>query len=269
MNEEKKYNVVQANQFIRETSWTLKKDTIKIFKLLISRIDTKKPPKDNTIYLTKKEIINVLTDYKSKSKDKYTYARDRTKELITGVKVLDDEEREIYTALVQKVEWYKNKEMVSIQFSSDVMKYLLVITQFLSYDVDNIRGFHSKYGILFYEYLFSEYRQFKQNTIIVSVDDLRRLTATQKAHPRFDNWENKVLKAGIKDLNNAGVEILAKYEKIKEWNEVKEIKFYLRERTSYKETRFEEVYQTSLFDDEPKEDEERLLPWEIREYQDV
>lgn len=264
MSEDKKYNVVQANQFIRETSWTLKKDSIKIFKLLISRIDTKNPPKDNTVYLTKKEILNVITDYESKSLDKYTYARNRIKELITGVKVYDDDEHEIYTALVQKIDWNKKKELVSVQFSDEVMKYLLVITQFLAYNVDNIRGFRSKYGILFYEYLYSEYKQYKENTFIVSVKKLRHLTATEKKHPRFMNWEKWVLQAGIDDLNRAGVEILAKYEKVKTGKEISEIKFYLRERTSYKETRFEEVFQTSLFDDDELiEDEERLFPWEL------
>lgn len=267
MTEEKKYNVVQANQFIRETSWTLKKDSIKILKLLISRIDTKKPPEDNTIFLTKKEILTVITDYESKTDDKYSYARERLKELIKGVKVLDDEDREIYTALVQKIDWNKKNEIVKVQFSEDVMKYLLVITKFLSYDIENIRGFHSKYGILFYEYLYSEYKQYKKNFIVVPIEKLKRLTATEKKYKnRFINWETYVLKMGIDDLNRAGVEIIVKYEKIKRWKEVKEIAFFIRERTSYKETKYEQVLEVLPNDTEPNEEEIRLLPWELKDY---
>lgn len=254
MTEENKYNVVQANNFVRETSWTLKRDTIKIFKLLISRIDTKKPPKDNTVFLSKSEVINILKENDLDKNYNYTYARSRMKDLITGVKVLDDKEREVYVSLVQKVVWNKNIDIIECKFSEEVMPYLIVANKFLQYDIQNIRGFDSKYGIIFYENLLSYYKQYKNNDFTISVEKLRRLTDTEKKLLRFDNWERTVLKKGIDDLNTANTEILAKYEKIKHGKTVKEIIFSVRPRTSYKETSYEDVENPSFLIKKYEED---------------
>lgn len=247
MTENEKYNIVQSNQFIQETQWNMKIDTLKIFKLLISRIDTKNPPKDNTIQITKKEILNILEGFNSAKKyDLYTYARSRLKDLITGVKVYDDENREIYVSLIQKVIWEKKNEVITCKFSEEVIPYLIVANRFLQYPVENIRGFRSKYGIIFYENLYSRQKQYQTGQFTISIDKLRYITDTEKKYPRFDNWERNVLKAGIDDLNKSGVEILVKYEKVKDGRNVSDIIFFIRKRTSYKETKYEEVLNPSF-----------------------
>ena len=247
MSEIEKYNIVQSNRFIQETQWNMKIDTLKIFKLLISRIDTKKPPKDNSIQITKKEILNILEGFNSEKKyDLYTYARSRLKDLITGVKVYDDKDKEIYVSLIQKVIWEKNTEVITCKFSEEVIPYLIVANRFLQYPVENVRGFRSKYGIIFYENLYSRQKQYHTGQFTISLDKLKYITDTEKKYTRFDNWERNVLKAGIDDLNKSGVEILVKYEKVKDGRKVSDIIFFIRKRTSYKETKYEEIINPSF-----------------------
>ena len=52
--------VVQSNQFIQQTNWTLKETQLKLLKVFISCIDTKHPT--GTVNITKKELVQVLGD---------------------------------------------------------------------------------------------------------------------------------------------------------------------------------------------------------------
>ena len=73
------------------------------------------------------------------------------------------------------------------------------------------------------------------------VEDLRRLTGTQKKLLKWVNFEAKVLRVAEKDINNARVEFLMQYEKIKQGRSIDSIIFRLRKRTSITETEFNDV----------------------------
>ena len=48
-----KNKVVQANDLIQLSKWNLDAVPLKILKTLVSCIDTKNPPKDNTVCISK------------------------------------------------------------------------------------------------------------------------------------------------------------------------------------------------------------------------
>lgn len=228
--------IVQSNQFIQQTNWTLKETQLKLLKVFISCIDTKNP--SDTINITKKELAQVLGDeYKSN----YTHLIKQIRALQTSIKLYEDEKKITYVSLINDFTWYKENEYITIEFSKKILPYLIELNErFLQYDVYNVKSFHSKYGLILYEYLLSRERQerHKKHEYFISMSDLKRLTGTMDKYKRLDTFEQKVLKYAEKDINNARVEFLMRYEKQKVGREVIGIKFILRRRTNPKETDF-------------------------------
>lgn len=239
----RKNKVVQANQFIQQTNWSLKETQLKLLKIFISCIDTKNP--SDTIHIRKLDLIDVLGE---SYKTNYNELKEQIKELYKIDLKFEEEDREIYTHLIYKFEWYKEKELITIKFDSDLLSYLIDLNErFLQYDVYNIKGFNSKYGLILYEYLLSRERQerHKDHEYFISLKDLKRLTGTQEKYERLDAFERKVLKVAEKDINTANVEFLMKYEKVKTGRNIVGIKFMLRKRTSYIETEFDKIKNKS------------------------
>ena len=236
--------VVQSNQFIQQTNWTLKETQLKLLKVFISCIDTKHPT--GTVNITKKELVQVLGD---EYKTNYTYLIKQIRSLQTSIKLYEDEKKITYVSLINDFNWYKESEFVTVEFSKKILPYLIELNErFLQYDVYNVRGFNSKYGLILYEYLLSRERQERQkdHEYFISMNDLRRLTGTMDKYERLDTFEQKVLKYAEKDINNAHVEFLMKYEKQKVGREVIGIKFMLRKRTSQEnETEFNKIKNKS------------------------
>lgn len=235
--------VVQANQFIQQTNWTLKETQLKLLKVFISCIDTKHPT--GTVNITKKELVQVLGD---DYKNHYTYLINQIRSLQTSIKLYEDEKKITYVSLINDFTWYKESEFVTVEFSKKILPYLIDLNErFLQYDVYNVRGFNSKYGLILYEYLLSRERQErnKDHEYFISMNDLRRLTGTMDKYERIDAFERKIVKVAMKDINNARVEFLMKYEKVKTGRNIIGIKFILRKRTSYVETEFDEIKNKS------------------------
>ena len=230
--------VVQANDFIQQTNWALDQVPLKLFKALVAAIDIKNPPADNTVNVSKAELIKLLDT----NATNYSYLKKRLRQLITSVKVEDTEHHERYVALVQEILWEKESDDVEVKFHLAVMPYLIGLKErFLTYPAANINRFHSKYGLILYEYLLSKERQYKFGSYGIEIDDLRRLTGTEKVYAAFRDFDKKVLKAGTEDINLAGVELLVKYEKIKTGRYVTGIKFSVVSRNSYRDKTFEEA----------------------------
>ncbi len=239
--------VVQANQFIQQTNWTLKETQLKLLKVFISCIDTKNPK--NIVNIRKKDFIDVLgNDYKNNQ----TYLIQQIRSLQTGINLYEDDKKVTYVNLINEFTWYKEDEFVTVEFSKKILPYLVDLNErFLQYDVYNIKGFNSKYGLILYEYLLSRERQErnKNNTYFISVNDLRRLTGTLDKFNDFRNFEKRVLKTSEQNINNANVEFLVKYEKIKTGRSITGIKFILRKRTSSLETEFNNVKNAKFLKD--------------------
>lgn len=238
---EKKLNeltVVQANDFVQQTNWTLDTVPLKLFKALVSEIDVRHPPVDNTVTAHKSELIKLLDT----SGHNYAYLKRRLRQLVTSVKVEDNEDEEHYVALVQDIFWKKETDVVKVKFHEAVMPYLVGLKErFLTYPAANIDHFKSKYGLILYEYLMSKENQYHFGKYTMEIDALRRLTGTEKKHKNFRDLDKNVIKAAVDDINVAGVEILASYEKIKTGRYVTAVTFYVRRRNSFHDTNYDVI----------------------------
>lgn len=237
--------VVQANDLIQLSKWNLNAVPLKVFKTLVSCIDTKKPPKDNTVTITKQELFRCVGSSKNES---YDYLKRQVKSLQSTIVSVPSKDGGISTiSLVPTVEWPRedSDKPIECTFHSKVMSYLIDMHElFLQYDVAALKNFDSKYGLILYEYLLSRERQERQSEhkYSISIDNLRRLTDTEKKFKEFKDLKKRVIEAGINDINSAGVEFLVKATNNgKRGVKATHVEFELRKRTSITETEFEVV----------------------------
>lgn len=230
--------VVQANSLVRQTNWKLNKTPLKLFKACIAAIDTSNPPKDNMVVMHKSDLVQLIDGNESKN---HVYLKNQLRSLITSVKIEEDDKHEIYTALVSKIEWEKESDIVKVKFDEAVMPYLVELhSRFLEYPADVIPQFDSKYGLIIYESLLSNWKQYADsNEFTYDVDTLRYITGTEKKHKKWVHFEECVLKAAVNDINHMQGEFLVKYEKIKHSRTIEKIKFILVKRTSWKQTDYD------------------------------
>lgn len=238
MNYLENKKIVQSNSLVRQTNWKLNKTPLKLFKACIAAIDTSNPPKDNTVVMHKSDLIQLLELDK---KQNYVYLKEQLRSLITSVKIEEDDKHEIYTALVSKIEWEKESDIVKVKFDEAVMPYLVELhSRFLEYPADVIPQFDSKYGLIIYESLLSNWKQYADsNEFTYDVDTIRYITGTEKLYKRWDHFEERVLKAAVGDINHIQGEFLVKYEKIRHGRSIEKVKFILVKRTSWKQTDYD------------------------------
>lgn len=245
MKKQQRY-VVQANEFIRNTNAALNTVPLKLFKMLVSFIDTENPPKDRKITFTKKELVSCFKN----NEVNYDYLHRMLKKLITHVTIKSDEEEEVDVPLIHKLTWKKKTDLVTVEFEEEVMPYLINLKKlFLKYPSSNITQFKSKYGLILYENLLSYERQYHAHECEFGIDQLRWITGTTKKFKQFNNFEERVVKTAVNDINSANVEILAKYEKIKTGRRITSIRFYYYPRGSYRDKTYEDAVRHSMISD--------------------
>lgn len=230
--------VVQANSLVRQTGWSLNLTPLKLFKACVSAIDTSKPPKDDTVVMHKSDLVQLLDGDSSKN---HVYLKNQLRKLITSVKIEDDDKHERYVALVNDIYWEKDTDIVKIEFHKAIMPYLVELRScFLEYPAELIPAFETKYGLILYESLLSNWKQYADsNEFTYDVDTLRYITGTEKLYERWGNFEDRVLKPAVNNINHIQGEFLVKYEKIKHGRTIEKILFRLVPRTSCAQTTYE------------------------------
>src|SRR5574339_261945 len=79
MNEIEKRKVVEHNDLISSVA-KMDKTPLKIFELAVSCIDTENPPKDNIIYLSKKELFRFFKVSDNDKHSRFKHAIERSEE---------------------------------------------------------------------------------------------------------------------------------------------------------------------------------------------
>lgn len=241
-----KKKIVEHNDLIMSSA---KMDTVplKFFELAVAEIDTFNPPKDNTIYLSKRDMFKFL-NAKDDDNDKYH----RFKQAISKMqKQAFFEIREekgkgfVFRNIVPipYVEWNSYSDKVKIRFDVEIMPYLTELkTNFTQFALTDIQGLNSKHSIIIYKWLNMNYNQFeyyKKNgnrdgqqlydlcNPIIEVDELRWLTNTQKEYVgRFTNFEIYVIKKPINEINKY-TRFNVSYDKIREGRKITKIQFHI------------------------------------------
>lgn len=214
--------VYKANKLI-EARYNLDLNEQKLILYAASKIDSLSDEKFPRIELSLSDFFNLIGNKESKNHD---YMKDVAKGLMA--KQLEIQLPNGGWELVQwviKSTYEPNKGIVSFQFHSDLVPYLLKLGKhYKGYPLQQVMQLNSKYSIRLYELLIQwEYSNHKSLTI--ETNELKKKMGIQEgAYERFGNFENYVIKTAVSELNNQS-NIFVTYEKIKVGRSIKQIKF--------------------------------------------
>ena len=246
LNEIEKRKVVEHNSLITSIA-KMQKTALKMFELAVSCIDTENPPKDNIIYLSKKELFSFF-DVSSASK------HTRFKEAIEYMQKqaffqIKEEKNKGYemTSIVPipTVKWNSYNDDVMIQFNQFIMPYLINLkAEFTQYKISELKELNSKYSLILYRWLAMNYSQYEHYSVkggrraeqveayrnpSITVKELREITDTINEYTRFQSFENRVLKNAIEEIN-AHTSFNVSYEKVKKGRSIDSIVFHIEKK---------------------------------------
>ncbi|MRM44959.1 RepB family plasmid replication initiator protein [Lactococcus cremoris] len=246
LNDLEKRKVVEHNSLITSMA-KMQKTALKMFELAVSCIDTENPPKDNIIYLSKKELF-AFFDVSSASK--HTRFKEAIelmqKQAFFQIKEVKDKGYEMTSIVpIPTVKWNSYNDDVMIQFNQFIMPYLIDLkAEFTQYKISELKELNSKYSIILYRWLSMNYNQYEHYSAkggrraeqveayrnpSISVKELREITDTVNEYPRFDNFERRVLKIALKEIN-AHTSFNVSYEKVKKGRSIDSIVFHIEKK---------------------------------------
>lgn len=246
--------VVQDNTLIR-SMWRMDGVAIKIFEMAVSCIDVEKPPKDNTVYISKKDLFKFM-GVQPGSKDKYTRFRVHLKKLQSQVIVIKSTpgNRWLSVVPVPTIEFGtdKNDQVVRIVFNPEIMPYLINLRHnFTQYEIGQLLYIRKKYSLILFQLAICEFKRSPEPfmgslAFKVDMDYLRDLTDTKNELKVFGNFEQRVLKDSVAEINGAYTEILMSYDKIKDGRKITGIRFKVRKRLSFEDKNFDDPVPLSV-----------------------
>lgn len=274
MNELKKRKVIEHNDLISSVA-KMDKIPLKIFELAVSCIDTENPPKDNIIFLSKNELF---TFFDVSDNDKHTRFKQAVekmqKQAFFSIREESGKGMEFENIVpIPYIKWNDYNDQVLIRFDVAIMPYLIDLrTNFTQYAISDIIELNSKYSIIIYKWLcmsFNQYEHYqckgnrRQDQLetyanpIISIKELRRLTDTENEYSKFSNFETRVLKNSLKEIN-AHTHYHVIYDKIKKGRSIDSIQFHITkkkvaENEFYKEEQQDQVYLQSKVDKEHRQ----------------
>lgn len=243
LNELSRRKVVEHNSLITSIA-KMDKTPLKMFELAVSLIDTDNPPKDQTVYLSKRELFAFfkVTDHDKHSRFKEAIEKMQKQAFFQIKKEQDKGFKFVSIVPIPYVEWTDYHDEVLIRFSPEIIPYLINLkTNFTQHALSDISELNSKYAIILYRWLSMNYNQYEHYSVkggrreeqvesyrnpTMSMRDLREMTDTVKDYQRIDNFEKRVLKAGLDEIN-AHTSFSVTYEKIKKGRSIDSIVFYI------------------------------------------
>ncbi|MHC1511665.1 RepB family plasmid replication initiator protein [Pediococcus pentosaceus] len=243
LNELSRRKVVEHNSLITSIA-KMDKTPLKMFELAVSLIDTDNPPKDQTVYLSKRELFAFfkVTDHDKHSRFKEAIEKMQKQAFFQIKKERDKGFKFVSIVPIPYVEWTDYHDEVLIRFSPEIMPYLINLkTNFTQHALSDISELNSKYAIILYRWLSMNYNQYGHYSVkggrreeqvesyrnpTMSMRDLREMTDTVKDYQRIDNFEKRVLKAGLDEIN-AHTSFSVTYEKIKKGRSIDSIVFHI------------------------------------------
>ncbi|EPM6858994.1 RepB family plasmid replication initiator protein [Enterococcus faecalis] len=278
MNDIRNKKVVQHNDLIMSVA-KMDKTSLKFFELAVAGLDTNEIPDDRTVYVSK-DLLYSFFDVKSENK--HTRFKEATlnvhKQAVFFMQEWNERKKSFEYQVIsplEKTSWNDYEDEISFKFTESIMPYLIELKEnFTQYLLSDISKLNSKYSIILYKWLSMnfnqyEYYQSKGNRTekrleeyknpIIKVDELRRITDTEKEYEKFFNFETRILKTAQKEITENTVFNIS-YEKIKKSRSIDSIQFFITKKVvapiDYKEEQQDEIYLQSK---EQKEREKQEL----------
>ncbi|WP_299515841.1 RepB family plasmid replication initiator protein [uncultured Rummeliibacillus sp.] len=243
LNELEKRKVVENNALITSVA-KMQKTALKMFELAVSCINTENLPKNNTVYLSKEELFAF---FEVGSNSKHTQFKEAIEIMqkqayfkIKSNKKLGIEYESIVP--IPYVKWNDYNDEVTIQFSEHIMPYLINLkSEFTQYKISELQKLNSKYSIILYRWLSMNYNQYEHYSYkggrreeqvqayrnpSISIRELREMTDTVKEYKQIYDFEKRVLKNSLEEIN-AHTSFNVSYDKVKKGRSIDSIVFHI------------------------------------------
>ena len=273
LNELSKRKVVEHNSLITSIA-KMDKTPLKMFELAVSCINTEEPPKDNTVYLSKRDLFAF---FKVSDNDKHSRFKQAVEKMQKQAFFQIKEEQGKgfkFKSIVPipYVEWTDYNDEVKIEFHREIMPYLINLKKnFTQHALSDIAELNSKYSIILYRWLSMQYNQYEHYSVkggrraeqveayrnpSISIKELRIMTDTVNDYERFQSLETWILKKPLEEIN-AHTSFNVTYDKIKKGRSIDSIVFHIEKKrcaddNSYKLN--DKMYQAEQAKKEETED---------------
>ena len=281
LNDLEKRKVVEHNALIQSVA-KMQKTALKMFELAVSCIDTDKIPENNTVYLSKKELFSFFevssSSKHSQFKEAIEFMQKQAYFKIKSNKALGIEYESIVP--IPYVKWNDYNDEVLIRFSPEIMPYLINLkAEFTQYKISELQKLNSKYSIILYRWLAMNYNQYEHYSVkggrraeqveayrnpSISVKELRAITDTAKEYKDFRNFEKRVLKNAIEEINEH-TSFNVTYEKKKAGRSIDSIVFHIEKKRMADDNSYKLDNRAYQEDKKQKETDNRLLAGEALE----
>ncbi|MBF7059258.1 MULTISPECIES: RepB family plasmid replication initiator protein [Weissella] len=246
LNELSKRKVVEHNSLITSIA-KMDKTPLKMFELAVSLIDTENPPKDQTVYLSKRELFAF---FKVDDNDKHSRFKEAIekmqKQAFFQIKKEQDKGFKFVSIVpIPYVEWTDYHDEVLIRFSPEIMPYLINLkTNFTQHALSEISELNSKYAVILYRWLSMNYNQYEHYSFKggrreeqiegyrnpeIGMKELREMTDTVTEYKRFTHFETRVLKEPLEEITNH-TSFNVTYDKVKKGRSIDSIVFHINKK---------------------------------------
>lgn len=214
--------VVQKNELVQNTIYkNLSVNDLKLFKLIISKIDSKTTLFKDFYIITYEELN--LIDYPIKNR--YEIVLNSLKNLASFYIKIDTKEQSKHIGLLQNNFIFKRYDrQFVITIHNDLLEYLLVLkNKFTMYEISNIKNLSNKYELKLYEYIKSFHN--RGNSIDLTIKTLRKvLELNEDEYTLYGNLNQRIIKPAIKNISKY-TDLTIVVRTIKENKKVVKIRF--------------------------------------------
>ena len=281
LNELSKRKVVEHNSLITSIA-KMDKTPLKMFELAVSCINTEEPPKDNTVYLSKRDLFAF---FKVSDNDKHSRFKQAVEKMQKQAFFQIKEEagkgfKFKSIVPIPYVEWTDYNDEVKIEFHREIMPYLINLKKnFTQHALSDIAELNSKYSLILYRWLSMNYNQYEHYSVkggrraeqveayrnpSISIKELRIMTDTLNSYKQFTRFNNDVLKTPLDEIN-AHTSFNVTYDKIKKGRSIDSIVFHIEKKRKADDNSYkleDKVYQD---DKKQKEETEQALVFQAME----
>ncbi|MGY0187043.1 RepB family plasmid replication initiator protein [Lactococcus petauri] len=246
LNELSKRKVVEHNSLITSIA-KMDKTPLKMFELAVSCINTEEPPKDNTVYLSKRDLFAF---FKVSDNDKHSRFKQAVEKMQKQAFFQIKEEQGKgfkFKSIVPipYVEWTDYNDEVKIEFHREIMPYLINLKKnFTQHALSDIAELNSKYSIILYRWLSMNYNQYEHYSVkggrraeqveayrnpSINMQELRTMTDTISLYKTFKDFDRYILKNSLKEITEH-TSFNVSYEKVKKGRSIDSIVFHIEKK---------------------------------------
>ena len=246
LNDLEKRKVVEHNSLITSIA-KMDKTPLKMFELAVSCINTEEPPKDNTVYLSKRDLFAF---FKVSDNDKHSRFKQAVEKMQKQAFFQIKEEagkgfKFKSIVPIPYVEWTDYNDEVKIEFHREIMPYLINLKKnFTQHALSDLAELNSKYSIILYRWLSMNYNQYEHysnkggrraeqveayRNPSIKVKEMRLMTDTVNEYYKYNDWDRYILKNSLKEIN-AHTSFNVTYEKIKAGRSIDSIVFHIEKK---------------------------------------